>query len=173
MKPKKIFFPSVRYFLFKHLHPLLEKRFIIPQGKNGHGYLIFPRYLTKFSMFSFLSYFQTTKRKLSKISTQKTYIVKSSDLWLSIYCNFWKTSPCSPLLESPPLWHIEALLAGQSSYHKNSIFLEKNKILHWEQTAHLCDTQKVGWRDTRLWSGSLEGPLFQVRIALLQAFTVF
>lgn len=37
-------------------------------------------------------------------------------------------SPHTPLLKSPPLWHIEELLAGQSSYHKNSIFLKKKKF---------------------------------------------
>lgn len=53
-------------------------------------------------------------------------------------------SPHLPLLKSPPLWHIEELLASQSSYRKNNIFLKKKKIWNWKQLmSHLCDIYRI------------------------------
>lgn len=80
MKPRKYFPICEVCFLFRLLHPLLESRFIILGKKTVTANFIFSKHLTKFSVFFSLIASKTTERKLSKISTQKTYIVKSSDL---------------------------------------------------------------------------------------------
>ena len=73
----KIYFSTrqVWYFFSRLLHPLLENRFIILRYGR---YLIFQKYFDQFlSLFPLWSPLKP-QRKLSKISTQKTYIIKSS-----------------------------------------------------------------------------------------------
>lgn len=49
----------------------------------------------------------------------------------------------SPLLKSPPLWHTEELLAGQSSYHKNNTSLKEEKFTNWEHINTLYLRKKI------------------------------
>lgn len=118
--PRSVFFPGL-------LHPLLENRFITPGGKMVTAYLISQKHFGQILCVSSSVSSETTKRKLSKISTQKTY---TDSYAYHSFLKYEKTF--SPLLRSPPLWHREELLAGRSSYHKNNTFLKKNKIVNWE-----------------------------------------